>query len=191
MRRGATKQGFTTIELLVALSIASLLMVAVLDVARTAGATAAAMDRATESSQAWIDRFAEQLERDLRHAERLIIRDDRVVLEGHGALDPVTLTATHHTAQVIYRIEQESDQAFLVREQVEADRNTNSHRSITLIGVGVERLAVERLLDHSQAGPFADRALRSSPFAVPSSLRWTLLWPDEQQSPATGKVRLR
>ena len=180
------RHAFTTIELLVALALTAVLMIAVLDVTTAASGSLRAMDAAQENDEAWIDRFGEQLTRDLVHAERLVIAGDRIEIVGHGGIDPATLAMSHSDCGVTYRIVRAGVGWWLVREQVEPDRRSNLHAWTELIGEGPRRLRLERIAD-SPAG----RSRPDPPDAITPTVRWTLEWTDEDRPPVRRVVRLR
>jgi len=114
MKRGRT--GFTLIEILLAVTLATILMAAVLAVL---GGVArdqrrlSAVEKTTHPAAA-----IELLRWDLTNAESITsTADGGVVLRGHGGIDQASLEPTNRLTRVTYRIHRERGDSSLFREQ--------------------------------------------------------------------------
>ncbi len=110
------KRAFTILELLAATALTALLMVAVLHVVGTLGASRAALARQADVG-AWRADLLDTLRRDLTNASQATFARDGVTLIGHGALDPVTLEFGHEPVTVVYGLATIHDRRWLVRRQ--------------------------------------------------------------------------
>jgi hypothetical protein len=114
------RRAFTILELLAATALTALLMVAVLHVVGTLGASRAALVRQADAG-AWRSDLLDTLRRDLTNAAQVTFAKDGVTLTGHGALDPVTLEFGHEPVTVVYRLATIHDRRWLVRRQAPRD----------------------------------------------------------------------
>jgi prepilin-type N-terminal cleavage/methylation domain-containing protein len=109
------RRGFTLVEILLAVTIATLLMAAVLamlggigrDQKRLAGRNETARPIAAIELLRW----------DLTNAESITSTADGVVLQGHGGINPSALEPNNRLVRVIYRIRREGGESNLFREQ--------------------------------------------------------------------------
>jgi prepilin-type N-terminal cleavage/methylation domain-containing protein len=109
------RRGFTLIEILLAVTIATVLMAAVLAVLSGIARDQkrlTAEDRTTRPTAT-----IELLRWDLTNAESVISTDDGILLRGHGGLDPSSLEPSNRLTRVTYRIRRERGESNLVREQ--------------------------------------------------------------------------
>ena len=110
-RRG----GFTLIEILLAVTIAAVLMAAVLAVL---GGIARDQKRLTADEKIKPPSAAVELLRwDLTNAETITPTADGVVLRGHGGIDPSSLEPNNRFTRVTYRIHRQRGESNLVRQQ--------------------------------------------------------------------------
>ncbi len=113
MKRGRT--GFTLIEILLAVTLATILMAAVLAVL---GGVArdqrrlSAVEKTTHPAAA-----IELLRWDLTNAATITPTVDGIVLQGHGGIDPSSLEPNNRLARVTYRVRRERGESNLFREQ--------------------------------------------------------------------------
>ncbi len=110
------RHGFTLVEILLAVTIATVLMAAVLAVLSGIGRDQkrlAAEDHPNRPSAAAI----ELLRWDLTNAATITPTVDGIVLQGHGGIDPSSLEPNNRLARVTYRVRRERGESNLFREQ--------------------------------------------------------------------------
>jgi prepilin-type N-terminal cleavage/methylation domain-containing protein len=113
MRR---RRGFTLIEILLAVTIATLLMAAVLAVLGGVGRDQKRLTADEKKSRPTAT--IELLRWDLTNAESITPIDSGVLLQGHGGIDPSSLEPNNRLTRVIYQIRRDrGGNSNLFREQ--------------------------------------------------------------------------
>ena len=109
------RRAFTLIEILLAVTIAAVLMAAVLAVVSGLGRDQRrlAVDEKTNRPSAAI----ELLRWDLTNGSTITPTADGIVLRGHGGIDPSSLRPNNRLTRVTYRIRRDGRESNLVREQ--------------------------------------------------------------------------
>ncbi len=122
MRRPPRIQpGMTAVELIGAMALASLLMLAVLNV--SASVLRRPIDSPVAADQAqWAQRIADQVERDLLHAGAIDVAGDRIAIT---TLVPIGQT-THMPAEVRYQIKEIDNHRCLLRTVIPLTSHPNS-----------------------------------------------------------------
>jgi prepilin-type N-terminal cleavage/methylation domain-containing protein len=116
--------GFTLVELLAAMALAALLIVGVLSVVRSLGASRRVMAaQADRDGAGGIDVLVDQLRWDLANATQVdFATPNQLQIIGHGGLDPQTKTPTCGPCTLTYAIRQVGiaphQRPWLVRQQV-------------------------------------------------------------------------
>ena len=115
------RRGFTLLELVVTSAIAAVLMVGVLGLVAHLGSDQARLTRRASAGES--DRVVDLLRKDLARATRVEpnAAGGPIVLEGYGAIDPLTLRPTGRAARVVYRVVRTDAGPWLAREQVALD----------------------------------------------------------------------
>jgi hypothetical protein len=126
------RRAFTILELLAATALTALLMVAVLHVVGTLGASRTALARQADLG-AWRSDLINTLRRDFTNASQATFARDGVTLTGHGALDPVTLEFGHEPVTVVYGLATIHDRRWLVRRQSPRDGLSNQPAWVELL----------------------------------------------------------
>ena len=109
------RAGFTLVEILLAVTIAAILMAAVLAVLSGVGRDQkrlATQDKTNRPTAA-----IELLRWDLTNADTITPAADGIVLEGHGGIDASSLKPNNRLTRVTYRIRRDGREPDLVREQ--------------------------------------------------------------------------
>lgn len=122
------------IELLAAVALSTLLMIALLGVTTTVRRDLAAMPSRGVADQSARGLRA-LLTHDLKHARGMTIEGDRLVLTGYAALDEQMHEPTHLPARVTYQLLPGA--GVLVREQVDQGNLTNREATIEVVAMGV------------------------------------------------------
>lgn len=114
-----TRTALTLIELIVAMALSAMLLTVLLGVTRrTLAVRDATMRRAGQIGDA--DRVRQQLQRDLQHADSMVVLDDGFSVIGNVFRDPASTTATHQPGMVRYRVGRSfagDDSGWLFRDQ--------------------------------------------------------------------------
>ena len=121
MRR---RDGFTLIEILLAVTIATVLMAAVLAVLGGIGRDQKRLTAAEKSIRP--SAAIELLRWDLINAETITPTADGILLQGHGGIDPSSLEPNNRLTRVTYRIRRERGESNLFREQHYLDDQVRS-----------------------------------------------------------------
>jgi prepilin-type N-terminal cleavage/methylation domain-containing protein len=111
----SARRGFTLVEILLAVTIAAVLMAGVLAVLTGVGRDhrrLMAEDKPNRPSAA-----IELLRWDLTNARTVIPIAGGVILEGHGGIDPTSLTPNNRLTRVTYRVRRDARESNLFREQ--------------------------------------------------------------------------
>ncbi len=158
-------QGFTIMEMLAATALTSLLMIGVLavmtSIAREHRAAAIRSQRGIETE------LMELLRWDLANATRIESGADRLVLSGHGVLDPQTQQPSMpRPCVVVYQVRQVNGRSWLSRQQSAADQSVPP--SVAMVGSGVRNMQVLP----------ADASANTGVSAAADSLRVRLTWDD-------------
>ena len=133
--------GFTAVELLAALALASLLMVAVLGVLGSIGRTRATLTR-HGGPNPWLSDIEPVIRQDLLDARTLDVSGGAVHLQGYGALDPVNLVRTHRPADIRYLVRQAGACSLLIREQRTFDDRTGAKVLTQIVALDVASVAL-------------------------------------------------
>ncbi len=140
----ASEKAYTLIELLVAMALASALMVTVMTLLASLDRHQTQMKKAT-ATLTLDHRLAEVITRDLLHAQRGIFLPNEIQLTSYHHLDPQTFSASHRPVQVIYRLHADEAGSCLVRDQYALDVTPSSAQarvSTSLLAWGVRQFAI-------------------------------------------------
>jgi len=134
--------GFTLLEMLAALVLASLLMTAVLKLLGIMHAQERSMANSVATDQPWIPRVFRLLERDCRNSRRMIVGTNEFHLTGFAATDRETSAANYRPAEVAYRVLLIHGQLCLQREERKTDSLSNNSIVRELIAVDVAGISL-------------------------------------------------
>jgi hypothetical protein len=168
------RKAFTILELLAATALTALLMVAVLHVVGTIGASRAALARQADAG-AWRADLLDQLRRDLTNASKVSFGQNSMTLAGHGALDARTLELRHEPVTVVYGLSVIDGRSWLVRRQAPRDGLSNAPAWGELICPDITGLAIVRVNGPAGAIVAAPSAM---PEDVPAAVTVLLNGPD-------------
>lgn len=138
-----TRHGFTLIELLAALALASILMLAAMEVTASLGIASDAMAQRATPHQ-WSEQVRALLQEDLAQAMEVEIDKDTIRITGPLGLDPQTLQRNHQPVRVTYRVHHRRGQAefgLLLRLQQDLHDRTNRPAQRFLLAHGVSNFA--------------------------------------------------
>ena len=141
-RRG----GFTLVEILLAVTLATVLMAAVLAVLGGVGRDRKRL--ATDGQPTRPVAAMELLRWDLINATTITTTADGVVLRGHGGIDPASLTPNNRLTRVTYRVRRGGDSrndggaSSLIREQRYLDDPVRPEPWADLVLRGVRGVAI-------------------------------------------------
>ena len=138
------RRGFTAVELLAALALASVLMVAVLGVIGAVGRTRGTLARHAGPNP-WLSEIPMALRQDLQDGRTLDASGGTggFKVQGYGALDPATLIRTHKPAEISYRVRQAGSCSVLVREQRTFDDRTGVQLFTQIVAWDVATLTLK------------------------------------------------
>jgi prepilin-type N-terminal cleavage/methylation domain-containing protein len=135
------RRGFTLVEILLAVTIATLLMAAVLAMLGGIGRDRKRLATRTESNHRPAAAI-ELLRWDLTNAEMISPTADGVLLQGHGGIDPSSLEPNNRLVRVTYRIRRAGGTSDLFREQRYLDDPVRPQPWDDLVLRDVRRVAV-------------------------------------------------
>jgi prepilin-type N-terminal cleavage/methylation domain-containing protein len=165
---------FSLIEMLAALALGTLLMLAAMGVLRSL----AHFPAATITAQSPQTEVVRLLRWDLANARRFESTPDGVILWGLDSLDPVDMTATHRPAKVIYRIADFAGVSSLMRLEEPLGAAMGRENPPQLICSNVSRIAIRGISDSANATgdaqPFERNQGRPLPQCVEVSLTSSL-----------------
>ena len=140
MSRRSRRKAFTLVEILVAVTIAAVLIAAVLalltDVGRDHKRLAA--DLATFRP----DAVVELLRWDLTNADSITPTRDGIALRGHGGIDAATLRPNNRLVLVSYVVRREGRASYLVRDQRYLDDPVRPQPWSDVVTAGVAAVTV-------------------------------------------------
>ena len=139
------RSGFTLLELILAVALASLLMVGVLAVITRIGAAAMNPNLTPGNDQPPdqmmhakpLDNFVRLLRQDLNHARRVETAPDRLAIFTYHALEARRRQTQHRPVRVVYQLQHIGGQPWLLRRQQALDVQTNQNRQRDLLCVGI------------------------------------------------------
>lgn len=140
--RTANPRGFSAVELLMALTLATILMGAVLGLLGVLAEKRRVLVERTDHV-AWHDALVEQLRQDLADARRFEVGADRLRLLGYGAKDPATHRALHQPSEVLYETVSIDDHTWLVRTETALDSRSQRNSRRELVCRGVTEMTIE------------------------------------------------
>ncbi len=116
-RQSTSATGYSLIEVLAALLLASILMVSILQLLKNLHSRERLVDRTINLHAAWQDRLFQSLERDLRNSRRIRIQSGMFELEGHCGTDIDRGLADLSEAVVTWRVVASEKSSVVVREE--------------------------------------------------------------------------
>lgn len=140
--RQRTRRGLTALELLVALTLAAILLTAVSGLLRILAARQKVLLEEARFVP-WHRPLLERLRWDFDNARQFDLAPDRLHLVGYGGRDPATHLPTHRPTEVLYSLVRAADRTWLVREETARDATSNSNRQRELVCSGVTAIALE------------------------------------------------
>lgn len=129
--------GFTLLELLAALVLASLLTTALLQLVRNVHRKTREVTELAGQEEHWTSQTFNLLQQDLRNSRRMAISGNQIQLTGFAGTNPQSGIPNHTSAEVIYRIVISGDRRCLQREEriLQTLTNTSIHRRIVAVDV--------------------------------------------------------
>lgn len=134
--------GFTLLELLAALLLASLLMGAVFRLLHAMHAQERILAQSTSQHEAWMPRIFQLLERDIRNSRQMIVRPNEVLLTGFAGTSRSQSNTTQQAANVVWGTRIVDGRLCLQREERQLDVRTNQNVDRQLIAVGVAGISL-------------------------------------------------
>jgi len=179
-RRVNQRFGMTAIELLVACTLAALMIVTVSSIFASLSAQHKNLvaDRGTSR---WRQQLAEELHWDLGNARWFRAAPSELHLEGFCSRDFESGVPTQRPVAVVYQVRRNGRQSWLARTETHLDQNDSDNARTELVCVGVEGLVIEPL--DGTARP-ADPARWDR---VPGRLR-VVLWGRDVKQPLLDRV---
>lgn len=136
--------GFSIIELLCAILLASLLMAALSGVLISLSKQRQLLI-SRQPSESWHQNLTEQLRWDFMSASEISATPEKVRLIGISGRDFATGRPLQRPAEITYRIMRRSNIDCLVRQETHIDELTNQNVQSELVSVGTSQMIVERL----------------------------------------------
>lgn len=134
--------GFTLVELLVSLTLASLLVVASLQVLRGLSSRHKLL-LAEGGSSTWRELAADRLRFDLANARAYEWTPGRLRLTGFMAIDFNSGIATGRPCEVVYRVAAIANHNWLLREESQTDVLSSDNRQAECLCEGVDTITLE------------------------------------------------
>jgi len=136
------RSGFTLLELLAALVLASLMMVAAWRLLQTMHRQEKVIAASIAEDRAWLSRIYQRIEQDFRNSRRMAVGQNVVHLEGFAATGDVSSLPGLSPAEISYTIAEINGRSCLRREQLRTDMLSNQSGSQELIAVDVSGLSL-------------------------------------------------
>jgi hypothetical protein len=133
---GQTRTGLTAVELLVAATLAALLMVSILGLLTTMNVHCRELMQST-TAEPWGQPLAEELRRDLSNARHIAVTSDRIVLTGYLGTAGLEHYSTLRAAEVTYHLVVVGDMRCLLRDERALDASSNALTSRQLVATGI------------------------------------------------------
>jgi hypothetical protein len=170
------RQGLTAVELLVATTLATMLMVGILGLLTTLNTQCRALTETTQP-QPWGQLLADQLRRDLSNARHMAVANNQIVLTGYLGTHGPDQHSSWRAAEVTYHLAAVGDYHCLLRDERPLDALSNAVTARRLVATGIHGLQLllpgsaqpderytgavpascrVRFLDHSSAVPLAE-----------------------------------
>jgi prepilin-type N-terminal cleavage/methylation domain-containing protein len=135
-------RGFTLIEMLATLALASLLMLGILSVMASLGKARQEVESHRSEVPLAADVEAVIL-RDLQDARSVKAEGAGFRIEGYGAMDPKTLARTHRPARVVYSVRNGGGGGVLVRQQWTFDDESGAKSFSQIVALNVGQFALK------------------------------------------------
>lgn len=164
--------GFSVIELLAALVLATMLMIVVMGFLSVISQRRKALLE-NAPSRMWQQVLTRQIHTDLANARRYEFQPDRLRLMGFCAVDPRSSQLTGRPAEVSYDLVQVNSQTWLFRTETLLDSDTNDNQRRELVCRNVTRMKLERMGGTNEKKRFSG--------AIPQCCRITLWTPGGEE----------
>lgn len=152
-----TRRGFTLLEILLGLTLTTLLMVGVLAVVTDLGTRGLARPgEAGGDSDDVVDALVRLLREDLVSASVETVGENELSLTGYAHLDSACGERVHRPVRVDYRLERRGGRGWLVRRQAALDVLHNRGVQEDLVCGGVERFELTRVGQVGSGGAKVD-----------------------------------
>lgn len=144
LRPHSTRVAFTLIEMMVALALSAMLIVAVMRLVVMIDNDYRKMPGRV--NDAWLNGISDLIMQDAAQALKLDTDPKGVIrLTTFDGLDPITLKRTYRPAEVTYRIRtDETQDPLLVREQMFLDREPRGKLWVEPLAFGIRTIALQR-----------------------------------------------
>ncbi len=129
-------RAFTAVELLVAITLATMLMAGILGLLTTLSSHCRQLARDSRG-EPWQAILAQLLRRDLANARHVVIAPHRIVLTGYLGTAGLRHDSTLRAAEVTYRLTPLGDIPCLLREERSLDSLSNALASRQLVATGI------------------------------------------------------
>ena len=136
------QSGFTIVELLTAVVLASLLLVAVMGLIHTLTAKQRQLT-AQQDRPAWHALAAERLRFDLANARNFEWSPRYLRLIGYAGRDFDSFRTTHRPTEVVYRVTEIGGRAWLLREERQLDVLSNANRRSEIVCAGLDAIGID------------------------------------------------
>lgn len=143
MKRHQT-YGFTLIELLASMTLAAILMIAVIGLSSSVARTEKNL-QATESTPPWLSQLMSTLQWEFKNAAKVEYKNNTLTITGHGCLESETMTPNHKRVKTTYSLKTVDNIFCLIRMQEELDNLTNRNRSTELVAKNIQTFDVQPL----------------------------------------------
>ena len=171
-----SSKGFSVIEILVATTLAAMLMIATLGLSSSISKTNKIFEK-IDSEPAWVTQFCELLQWDLANATKIQTGKNKIILEGYGTLDRRHYAPNHSRVRVTYILKKLGEHNWVVREQEKLDDLTNRNRWADFVCTGVASFQAKTIYPKEKKNSATDKD------SVPSRVRLILQLNSEDKSP--------
>lgn len=139
------RNGFSIVELLVALTLSSLIVGVILGLTNSLAKTKSRLQEAMPVNS-WQQILQAQLQRDFLHSRSVNIKKDILQFEGYAAVDPNTGKLVHRPTSIVYFFYPGDQHNFLIRKETHLDEPPPSNVSQSIVAVDIARFhLIDRL----------------------------------------------
>ncbi len=143
INNGLMRFGFSAVELLVALTLSSLIIAAILGLVTKLSVDKRRFQEAMPPTE-WKQVLRNQLQRDFMHSRALNIKKHSLEFQGYAGIDPFNGKLVHRPTSIEYFLKQGSKHQYLIRKETRIAALPPENVSKTIVAVDV---AGFRLLD--------------------------------------------
>lgn len=145
-------RAFTMVEMLAATALAAVLMVSLVSVAATVNRTHAAMlETSAQVMSPWHMQLVDLLRRDLVNAVQIQTDANTLTISGPCSVQSISLRPDHRPVQIIYALQHDGNQNWLVRRQTYLDDPNQRATRTDIVAGRIARFQLQPVTDRTKA----------------------------------------